>query len=100
MGEGRESYSHVYVTCMLLEVEDDERSIRWRGLVGWFGLVGPGWCGPILFSVFFITFDIELQINSNKFLNFCKIVPCTYRHMGLVFIKNKFGFEKSLHHFP
>jgi hypothetical protein len=35
----------------------------------------------------FVTFDLEFQNNSNQFLIFCKLAPCPYRHMGLVFIK-------------
>jgi hypothetical protein len=52
MGEGEESYSHVYCKVTCLEEEDDlvTRSFGLGRSAG--GLVGPSWCGPILFFLF------------------------------------------------
>ena len=40
-----------------------------------------------LFS--FITFDLGLQIKSNKFVKICKIPISQHRHLGTIFGQNK-----------
>ena len=47
----------------------------------------------VSFSIFcfsFITFDLELQIKSIKFVKNCKILNIEIRHIETIFGKNKF----------
>ena len=43
----------------------------------------------LLFLFSFISFDLGLQINSNKFVKICKIPNIENRHLGTIFVKNK-----------
>ena len=62
------------------EEEDDQRSVglavglRPSGWSGWLDWAGPVWVGHLFFVYFFlfslVTFDLGLQIKSNKFENF------------------------------
>ena len=61
------------------------------------GLAGlrPGSFDLFFFSFFFIclffflTFDLEIQINSNKFVKICKILNVETRHLGTIFVLKK-----------
>ena len=60
------------------------RNVRGRDSRPWLKMTGDVII-VFLFLIFFVTFEIMLQIKSNKFVKICKIPSIETRHLGTTF---------------
>ena len=80
-----------------LNREESRRDRREETAVAVLKTLTSLWVPPVRYFLFFyflflfsfLTFDLKLQIKSNKFVKICKIPNSQNRHLGTIFGQNK-----------